>query len=248
MAAPFSYFLCGMFCLLALIHWKRTHHQQLLIYKLQIPFLKPFTTANLAINTVRVGEEEFSRHSLSIGRLPLKLALATAGRKANVDTPAFLPATAIGWTKDSFTRSDYFEIAADFAARDDVWNVGFLLGGIISPWVTAIFSCEYRLSRASGCTVIILRVGSIRKVKNETSGNVIVVVTDFTSTQLPDGPYMVQSLTGKTFPVSKLFKDTYHAFIGGAVMPNEKSNSFHWTQGEVSSQTHFSLQHHLPVQ
>lgn len=81
--------------------------------------------------------------------------------------------------------------------------------------------------------VIILRVNPIMKVKREK--NLVVVVTDSTATQLPDGPYLVHSLTGETFPVSKIFHDDHLAFIGGAITSKENMNVFDWMHREVSS-------------
>lgn len=71
---------------------------------------------------------------------------------------------------------------------------------------------------------------------------VIAVVTDATFEQLPDGPYMVQTLTGETFPVSRMFEDNFQAFIGGTIAkPKHTTKSFKWMRVEVSFQNSISL-------
>lgn len=144
MAAPFSYFLCGLFFLSTLFIWKRTRYKQLFIYNHKIASapttIVPITNnEGVTSNTHHIGDEEFLRRSF-IRRLSLKLALAFVGWRIDYKTPLLFPATAIGWTKNCFTWSDYDTIAADLAARDDVWNRNFLTGEAISSRAMAILA------------------------------------------------------------------------------------------------------------
>ena len=45
---------------------------------------------------------------------------------------------------------------------------------------------------------------------------------------------MIRLTTKDVFPVSRLYEDDLHAFIGGSVQYNEESRSFDWSDIEAS--------------
>lgn len=64
--------------------------------------------------------------------------------------------------------------------------------------------------------------------------DVVTTLTQSTAVHIPDGPYILQTMTGQIFEVSKLLKDNYQAFIGGSFRPDSSSVFFEWIHEEVS--------------
>lgn len=69
----------------------------------------------------------------------------------------------------------------------------------------------------------------------EVDVDLITIVTQSVTVQIPEGPYVVQTMTGQIFAVSKLFEDSCQAFIGGSLRPCSPSGFFEWMHDEVSS-------------
>ena len=65
------------------------------------------------------------------------------------------------------------------------------------------------------------------------SRNVAFVLTEVSSNSLPEGPCVIEPLSGDAFAVSRLLDDTYGAFIGGSVMPELTDRSFEWLKIKV---------------
>lgn len=64
-------------------------------------------------------------------------------------------------------------------------------------------------------------------------GKAASVLIELPGTDLPNGPYVVQTSTGDIFAVSKLFEDRCEAFIGGSVRPSLHDDCFEWLNIEV---------------
>ena len=63
--------------------------------------------------------------------------------------------------------------------------------------------------------------------------DVAFVVTEISSNSLPNGPCVIEPLSGDAFAVSRLLDDTYNAFIGGSVRPELTNRSFEWLKLKV---------------
>lgn len=73
-----------------------------------------------------------------------------------------------------------------------------------------------------------------QKLVIELDMDVVTILTQSAAVCIPDGPYILQTMTGQVFAVSKLFEDKYQAFIGGSFRPDSSSVFFEWMHGEVS--------------
>lgn len=96
--------------------------------------LTPVKSAHVKVTatTLKLGGDEFYLQSLCKRRIPLRDAVESARMIIDPTTAAYLPATAIGWTKDRFTHDELDKIALNFMNQDDVWNMKFLRGEMIS--------------------------------------------------------------------------------------------------------------------
>ena len=65
------------------------------------------------------------------------------------------------------------------------------------------------------------------------SGSVVLMLAETSGNSLPNGPYVVETVSGDVFPVFRLFDDTHDAFIGGSVKPSIGDRPFEWLKIEV---------------
>lgn len=72
-----------------------------------------------------------------------------------------------------------------------------------------------------------------QSVSCNVAGNVASIFTEVSDTELPNGPYVIETVNGDVFAVSRLFDDRYEAFIGGAVRPGPQDRSFEFLKIEV---------------
>ena len=79
--------------------------------------------------------------------------------------------------------------------------------------------------------VIVLRASE--SVSVNVTRDVALVVTEVSSKSLPNGPCVIEPLSGDAFAVSRLLDDTCNAFIGGSVRPELTDRSFEWLNIKV---------------
>ncbi len=82
--------------------------------------------------------------------------------------------------------------------------------------------------------VVVLRASE--SVSVNVTRDVAFVLTEISSNILPDGPCVIEPLSGDAFAVSRLLDDTYSAFIGGSVrpeLPELTDRSFEWLKIKV---------------
>ena len=63
--------------------------------------------------------------------------------------------------------------------------------------------------------------------------DVALVLVEISSISLPNGPCVIDPLSGDVHAVSRLLDDAYSAFIGGSVRPELIDRSFEWLNLEV---------------
>jgi hypothetical protein len=80
-------------------------------------------------------------------------------------------------------------------------------------------------------TVVVLRAA--QSVSINIAGKAAFVLTELPGTDLPNGPYVVQTSNGDIFAVSRLFEDRCGAFIGGSARPGPHDDCFKWLNIEV---------------
>ena len=79
--------------------------------------------------------------------------------------------------------------------------------------------------------VVVLRASE--NVSVNVTRDVAFVLTETSINSLPNGPCVIEPLSGDAFAVSKLLDDTYNAFIGGSVRPELTDGSFEWLKIKV---------------
>lgn len=189
-------------------------------------------TAKFSVKTITLGNNDFHLLPLHQQRLTLSNASST---NFEIETD-FVPVTVINWVKERFTDDDLTKIVHDFTARDDVWTIEFLQGEDTFHLSIVIPNDEDILRITDARKAIILQVP--RKLVIELEKDVITIVTQPTSGQIPDGPYIMQTTTGQIFAVSRLFDDNFQAFIGGSLEFDSLSGSFEWMHEEVGLTVH----------
>ena len=79
--------------------------------------------------------------------------------------------------------------------------------------------------------VVVLRAS--KSVSVNVTRDVAFVVTEISNNILPNGPCVIEPLNGDAFAISRLFDDTYNAFIGGSIRQELTDRSFEWLNIEV---------------
>ena len=82
--------------------------------------------------------------------------------------------------------------------------------------------------------MVVLRASE--SVSVNVTRDVALVLTEISSNSLPNGPCVIEPLSGDVFAVSRLLDDTYSAFIGGSVrseLPEFTDRSFEWLKIKV---------------
>ena len=83
-----------------------------------------------------------------------------------------------------------------------------------------------------------------RNVSVNITHDVALVLVEISSISLPNGPCVVDPLSGDAYAVSRLLDDTYSAFIGGSVRPELTDRSFEWLSVEVCHADPLRLAHY----
>lgn len=122
----------------------------------------------------------------------------------------YLPATLIKGPVDS-TEEEAGQFAASIFAHDDVWNEGFLKGVVQQPLMTP---------RSTNTVPVVLLV--VRPNKNEMTikyadANILEKVPIDNAAMISNGPYLIDTASGKVHTVARLFDDPFHAFLGGGI-------------------------------
>jgi hypothetical protein len=94
-----------------------------------------------------------------------------------------------------------------------------------------------RASRADRRAVILLRREECTLVKYP-SGDKVNRESKSEPTNLPEGPYLINTRSGKVHAVARRFEDSLQAFTGGGVAYNAEIKKYRFVNSQVLLQSH----------